>query len=778
MCARLLCVLVTVGCVLACCGASLHAQEPCQEVLEGVITEGSAAVEGARVRVRRLGEGGEWRTIKTGSEGAYRFAGLCEGEYELEVLASGLSPLSEVVEVPLVRRADWGLSEALSVEVRAAQEAEGYSPQETLEGRALDQTRGLSLGESLKAINGVRAIETGTITKPVIHGMSGSRVQILVDGVRHEAQSWGLDHAPEVDPFQAHHLTVVKGAAGVRYGQGALGGVILVEPPALPRAPTVAGEAHLVGISNGEQGAGSLMLLGSPSWLPALGWRAQVSGRVAAGQETPDYALDNTGARELNASGELGLRGERFELSLSSSLFSTRVGVFTGLLAENVNVFREQLGRARPLNASLFESEYEVERPYQEVNHVIAQGRAGLDLGELGGLRLQVSAQRNRREEFDLVRRSVTGPQVDFTLETLQGELVWRLDTVEGFLAEVGAVGSRQENVFRGRRLVPNYRANGGAVFGWAQLQEGDWALELGARLGVTDIDTFQRERTGGDQASVEAHDLSYLTPSLLLGGRWSPAASLELTLNLSAASRAPAVNELFIDGVSQGLAAFERGDLGLSPEQTWGASLELRWSPVQPVTLEVTSYASWIDDFIYMAPALEPDGQPEITQTINGGFPTFQWLQEDALYYGVDAALTLRPARWIELQTRAATVRAQAIARDQPLVLIPPDLVEQRLRLSRAALGPLRESYLSGQLAWTARQDRVDPRADFLAPPDGYLLVGAAVGASWGEEAPLWLDLEVKNALDQRYRNYLSRQRYFADEPGRSFVVRLKALF
>jgi iron complex outermembrane receptor protein len=44
----------------------------------------------------------------------------------------------------------------------------------------------------------------------------------------------GVANMPEIDPFMAQKLTVIKGAAGVRYGSDAIAGVIMVEPNPLP----------------------------------------------------------------------------------------------------------------------------------------------------------------------------------------------------------------------------------------------------------------------------------------------------------------------------------------------------------------------------------------------------------------------------------------------------------------------------------------------------------------------------------------------------------------
>ena len=762
-------------------------EAPCDGTLRGRITgyeedaEEAAEVGGAKVRL--LPEGaGEPLEARSDASGAYQVSGLCPGAYTIEISAEGFETLVDGWLVPGDgSRADWTLSESLVVDIKAdAYDVPDVRPRETLHGRELDKTRGGSLGKALEGVNGVRTIETGAVSKPVIHGMHSNRVVILFDGVRHEAQSWGLDHGPEIDPFAANSLTVIKGAAGVRYGSDAIGGVILVEPARIPLEPgALGGEAWAVGVSNGRGGAGSLMLRGASSWIDGLGWRVQGSARKIGSLETPDYVLDNTGVEELNASGAVRLSRDRVELEVAASVFSTTTGVFTGQVAENSNQFEELINSDRPLGVDLYRFSYDIERPYQEVQHTTVKAEASYLDVELGEFTLQVDGQRNLRKEFDLVRGNVEGPQLDFDLSTVHGELLWEFSG-EGLLGGVGVDAAQQDNVFAGRRLVPNYRSRSGGAFGWVQLLFTGWEAELGARVDGDQIDTYQRERVGGSNAPIEENSLSYVTPSVVAGALVEPTETSRLKLTLSSASRAPTINELFIDGVSQGLAALEQGDRDLAPEQTWGVSLDAALKPASWLTAHATAYGQYIDGFIYLAPSLDENGEPEVALTTNGGFPVFAWRQVNALFYGLDADVAVAPTSWLELRSRAALVRARDVENDNDLVLIPPDFFEQELRLKAARLGPLEDGYASVTSAFTARQRRADPDADFTSPPDAYHLLHAGLGAAvaWDRDLRLQLDLEVKNMLDVRYRNYLSRLRYFADEPGRTAIARLKLSF
>ena len=130
---------------------------------------------------------------------------------------------------------------------------------------------------------------------------SGAGISILYNRVRHESQKWGIDHAPEVDPFAADSITVVKGAGGIRYGPDAIGGVVLIDPPPLPQTPKtgsrIGGEVHAIGVSNGLRGTTATRLEGAHAKLPGFGWRIEANGTRSAALSTPEYPLDNTGSR-------------------------------------------------------------------------------------------------------------------------------------------------------------------------------------------------------------------------------------------------------------------------------------------------------------------------------------------------------------------------------------------------------------------------------------------------------------------------------------------------
>jgi iron complex outermembrane receptor protein len=191
-------------------------------------------IVGAVILVKEQNKG-----TTTDVNGHYHIANLCQGTYTIIGRIVGYQEKTYTIKLVHEAEQEIKLSEGelhlANVDIKAEKIDNLTQTKNVLENAALDQTRGQSLGETLKQISGVTTLQTGSsISKPVIHGMHSNRVLIMNNGVRQEGQQWGSEHAPEIDPFVAKRITVLKGAAGVRYGSDAIAGVIMLEPEALP----------------------------------------------------------------------------------------------------------------------------------------------------------------------------------------------------------------------------------------------------------------------------------------------------------------------------------------------------------------------------------------------------------------------------------------------------------------------------------------------------------------------------------------------------------------
>ncbi|UYZ61935.1 TonB-dependent receptor [Hymenobacter weizhouensis] len=731
------------------------------------------------------------QATQTEADGHYHLD-LCPGTYRVQVTFVGYAPETVEVRVAGTVIRDFRLHpDAVALKSAVVQGQRVMLPSAqataTLSGEALQQTRGQSLGEALRKVTGVTAIQTGpSIFKPMVHGLHSNRLTLLNNGVRQEGQQWGQDHGPELDPFLASQLTVVKGASAVRYGSDALGGVVLVQPPPLRDTAGVGGEAHLVGMSNNGLGAASARLDGNLRRLPALSWRAQGTVRRAATARTPEYNIANSAFAEYNYSGALGWRKPTYGVEAFFSQYNTRIGLFP-VPDGSLEDIQRAAGLRRPLVTSEFS--YDIERPYQQVRHDLLKLTGFVRTGAAGRLTATVARQVDFRSEFDKYgqrndeRAARNLPELDYRNRTTTADVAWEHRTWRGLTGSIGLSGTYQSNTYRpgSRFFIPYYTNLVGGVYWLESWQHGRWQLEGGLRLDRRDLTTKRPERVAGEFA-VREERFRFTTPAASLGAIWDPGAHLTLRADASLTRRAPAANERASRGVHNGIyeegydISRPAGARGLTPETAWHTALTATWHDNPRLNGELTVYQTLFDGYIYQT-IIEP------VLTVRGRFPSYRYQQTDASFRGVDATATYQLAsRWL-LGAKAAVVVERDRTRRDYLILAPADRLEASLRHDVRLPAATRFSGAYAQLSGLGvrRQTRT-PEAvaeglvDYTAAPPGYALLNAELGTTFRLAGhPLDVNLSGTNLLNTTYRDYLNRYRYYLHEMGRNVSVRVR---
>lgn len=665
---------------------------------------------------------------------------------------------------------------------------------ETLDEDALARATGESLAGAMEAVSGVTAASGAADTaKPIIRGQVERRLLLLYDGIRHESQKWGPDHAPEIDPFSAGSVSVVKGAAGVRYGPDAIGGVVLVEPPAMRTETGVGGRVVGQGATNGRRGYLAARLDVAPSETLAL--RVEGNASRSADRLAPDYVLGNTASALTNLGAAAEWRPGLAEVKVAWRRYALRAGIFYGVSNSTPDAFAAQLDA--PLQADQWRSTYAIDRPQQQVVHDLLSARLSHPLGSYGGLTTTYALQLNRRQELEQVRDAVEGPQYDFTLRTHSLDVVASQHThALGDAAAEGGGGVQvvfQENVYRGLPLLPNFRSLAVGAHAWERITIERFAIEGGLRYDhvgrtayLTESAWERHDRRGtlsgvtcafvGDVAHCpRGFDLASVT----VGSLWEPVEGvLAVKLDLSSASRVPNTDEQWLNGSAPSFPVFALGSPSLPTETSWSASptvgLSLPW-----VEAEVSPYGSLIQNYVLFAPELGEDGAPMFETTIRGAFPRYRFAPIDAWFYGVDGTLDLLPEGMVGATLRGAAVRAREVGTGAHLVGIVSDRVELTAHLRPGDVRWLGTPWADLSLEGIGKQSRVDPRQDFAPPPDGAWLLGAALGSSVRTaRGQLDVSLHGANIVDKRYRTYTSLLRYYADQPGRDLRLRIGMTF
>ncbi|HSZ71837.1 MAG TPA: TonB-dependent receptor, partial [Cytophagaceae bacterium] len=463
------------------------AQQACNFILSGKVLDTSNGEVLSYASIYLL----ETNTrTETDSTGNFIFPKLCEGTYIVRISYLGFKTETSIVVLTqnihqhFLMKEEVREIQEVQVNGQAQEKKEILTLSQTeIKGIELQKTRGGTLGEALQTLSGVYTLQSGpSIFKPVIHGLHSNRVLILNNGIRQEGQQWGSEHAPEIDPFVATKLTVVKGPGSVRYGSDAIGGVILVDPANMPTTPGVSGEINMVGASNNRMGVTSGILQGAfGKKLSGLSWRAQGTYRRAGNSKTPHYYLENTGFQEINFSGTLGYKKENYGAELYYSEFNTKLGVFTGTHAETLPDINAAINRPEPITPSYFS--YTIDRPYQQVKHDLFKTNVFLKLSKHHRVDVIFARQQNVRSEYDYVPlNGRLNPELYLSLVSHTLDVIYKHPKVKNISGSIGFNGITQANVRAYEMLIPNFRNYGGGLFAIEKWSKAKWTLEAGIR--------------------------------------------------------------------------------------------------------------------------------------------------------------------------------------------------------------------------------------------------------------------------------------------------------
>lgn len=719
--------------------------------------------------------------IVTDSRGDFVFFNLCEGTYTLRVTHVNCDSVTQTVQLNKDRHLDIFMPHARNTLEEVVVAGKIGTPntgfKQELSGRKLEETKGLSISDALSRINGVTLLQTGsTIAKPVIHGLHGNRIVTINNGVRHEGQQWGNEHAPEIDAFIADKLTVIKGVDELRYGSDAIGGVVMVQPKALRHHPGSQAVVNTGYFTNNRQYVASAIFEQQLKQVPSFTYRLQGTYKRGANATTPDYRLNNTAGEEWNFSATAGWRKEKFNTELFYSQFNNKLGIFTGAHIGNLTDLQTAIEQDRPDPVFTGENTYKIGRPYQDITHHILKSKSQLTLNG-HKLNLQVAGQFNNRKEFDIVRSSSTkGPQLNLSISTISEDLSWDHRPKNGFNGTVGLNASQQDNAYAGRYFIPNYQAYSYGAYAIEKWSRHDLELQGGLRYDYKIINT-NRMLSGGASFDENSFDFSTLAGSFNIGYRFHPNWKINLSNTLS--SRAPQVNELLSNGIHHGTATYEEGNIGLKTEKSWNLSSTLSYQhPEQLISAELSVYRNSITDFIYRQPV---PGEPVLT--IAGAFPLIRYMQTDATLTGLDANVSVKPAEKIEWNSQVSLLRAKNKKIKDWLILMPSDRISTELVYKFADLQKVSNIYMSAEAQHVFRQVRTPDESvakqDYKDAPDAYTLLHLNASAKFLiNKQPVVFSVGVRNLLDTAYRDYLNSMRYFTDEMGRNISFRISIPF
>lgn len=463
---------------------------------------------------------------------------------------------------------------------------------------------GASLADALRNVPGVAGTGFAAgASRPVIRGMDAQRVKLAENGLSSsDVSDVGPDHGVPIDPLAAQQIEVVRGAATLRYGSQAIGGVVNVINNRIPLKPIdgIEGEAttaYSTGASTGE-GTVSLDAGQGPFAVHLDGF-----GRRASDYETPDGVQPNSFFRGNGYSGGASyFFGDDSRVGASGTHYEARYGIPSDDTFIRMKQDKGAFGGSFKFGQGVL----------QRVN--VDAGYADYTHSEIDPEGNQVLSTFNNKE-WDGRMEALFGATGPLSASALGVQFQDR---------KFSALGEGADY------LLPTHTQSA-AAFAFVEAPVGALQFQGAARVERVQID--------GTPATGIETSRDYTPFSVSAGFTYDASDALRLGLTAASAARAPAQTELFARGPHDGPATFETGDPDLKIERANSLEATARYKLGSEGRIEASVWGAHFDNYIYGALTgrmCDEDGVCETGGT--GELKELNYGQRDANFWGVEA--------------------------------------------------------------------------------------------------------------------------------------------
>ena len=604
---------------------------------------------------------------------------------------------------------------------------------------AILESGGSSIADSLANVPGISA--TGFApgaSRPIIRGQDATRVRILENGSSSsDVSDIGPDHGIPIDPLSARSIEVVRGAATLRYGSQAIGGVVNVLNNRVPLTlPTLAAPAiELTGGFNSvsNTGEGTALIDGRAGNIAA---HADGFYRNAGNYDTPLGKQQNSYFRGhgetvgasyffgANKDSRVGAAIEQYDAdygipSDTSHIVMRQTKVLTR------SSFALGSGLVQALNVDASYGDYTHDEVDTDGSIVTtfrnkeADGHAELVFGPLGPVQNSAVGVEIQHREFQAI-----GEDSAYLFPT-------RTDTQAGYLFTDTPIGANFHLQASGR--VEHVRVTGTPA-----------------------SDLFTRR------------DFTPLSGSI--GGLYGLGQAVKLGINFASTGRAPAITELFARGGHDGPGTFETGDPNLRIERANSLEGTVRVDTGR-FGFEGSIYSSWFKNYIYgQLTGRTCDDDGDCVNDDSEELRELNYRQQGAWFRGAEAE-----AHFDLMKTDTSRLRVRALA-DYTRATLDGDSNVPRIPPYRVGGGVNYQSTrLDGGVLFV-RSGRQNKFGAFDTPTPGYNQLTAQVAVRPIAAYPgVQLAVVGQNLLNEVQRNAAALNKDLVVLPGRNIRVVLK---
>ena len=640
-----------------------------------------------------------------------------------------------------------------------------------------------SLGQMLEGIPGVNNQSAGTQSgKPVVRGMTGNRVKVLSNGQSTDYQAYGTRHLPNVDPFLAERIEVIRGPQSVLYGAEAMGGIVNVIQSELPYGKEVSGElATEYNTNNQEKMFGAKVGAGSKEFAIQAG----VSNRSAdnftvpnasrapgtiAGDDRPLFVgeVPNTNFENKAANIGIGYQQDWGKIELRHTQWVSKQNY---LGVEGLE----------PIAAG------------QKLQNDETQLKAEFYLDNDWVIKPSYTHTRNGREAshdlpFETMSEDKDTPHyLDLLVRRDDVKLAIEHPKMGDFEGEVGFELTEKEQVLRSGELTPSAKESKRAVYVFEEADYDKWLIQMGARYDWHEVTAA----TDGTSAkfvpniySESNNSRSFDVFSGSLGSTYRIDSNWSVAANLASGFRAPSIFELYAGGEHGGVQAYQIGNPDLKAETSLNTDLSLRWQTPK-TEMVATVYQNWVDNYIYLA-----NTGRDVPSEAGPLIPEMKAEQTDAVITGFEFSISHQLNQAWSTHLALELIEGRDTGESRELPLMPANNAKINVHYQPQDFAGLQNQKVTVGVKLVGSKNAVYPYEPFSQFDNNQIPYGTAstdAYALWNlgyqakvklDKQNLYLAASVNNVFDTAYVDFLNTYKGLTLNTGRNLQLKARLDF
>jgi iron complex outermembrane recepter protein len=609
---------------------------------------------------------------------------------------------------------------------------------------SLDHYAHYNLTDLIARIPGVTMLSTGpAISKPVIRGLYGNRVLVLLSGLKFDNQQWQEEHGLGLSDIGLGKVELIKGPLSILYGTEAMGGIIhLIEEdkPGLHQSITD------FKIQMNSNSLGGLMQAGykknnGTNWFR---WRVGIENHA-------DYS-DGNNQRVLNS------RSDGYYLKTTYG-FSKKNWTSTNNYLSSFNrfgfIFNDIYTFITPDHR--WSRDLSVNPDHLVLLNIVSSENK-FTLNDESILHMDAGIQSNSRRENE----GGGAISLNMHLLTFQYLIKWEKQLSSIHRMIISNLGSLEDNTNYGaRKIVPDARMQESNVSLYIETTlDKKIILENGIGGGEKWIKTFFTASVNGPDKEI--HPFHIFSPyyNIFSGISYIPNEKMNFKANLASGVRIANLAELSSNGLHEGVFTYEIGDPYLKNEQNFCLNIYSNYK-LGALQVSISPFYNFFNHYIYLAPTREDWF----------GFPVYRYRQQSARQYGGEVEVSVHQSSLTE-QVSFSYMNSKTKDGNHtpfiPAAKLSPSIEKNILTNSNHKL------HLYSNLDYYFDQHRTAP---FEISTPAYVLWNAGSQLNWTADNKMYsLSLSGNNLLNTAYYDHLSRFKNFGLlNIGRNIMIDFK---